>query len=280
MPLMVVAGAAGAERGQRDFNAKIGGKMIRVSGWGEPGFRWPDGGAGPKLLDQPLSERNIFTSIISVSTGKRADFQDGTKRGRNPLRRLGRAGKIAATPNPNPSPLPGGRSLWRPDRRDRGTRCKAFPVQGWARATSSSSSTPSPARRGDDIAVLPADRLFQDRGLEAVPALDAFENEEIRDAGRELDVGRADDRAAIEMRRDLRVMRLGHAAIFLASSMPPTRPRFSCRIEAAPVSSTRANSYFVVSRSPVAIGIRHCAATRAISSGASGGVGSSNHRGA
>ena len=68
-------------------------------------------------------------------------------------------------------------------------------------------------------------------------------------------------------------------AIFLASSRPPTRPRFSCRIEAAPVSSTRANSYFVVSRSPVAIGIDVARATRAISSGISGGVGSSNQSG-
>src|SRR5574337_347280 len=51
------------------------------------------------------------------------------------------------------------------------------------------------------------------------------------------------------------------------------------RMEAAPVSSTRANSYFVVRRSPVAIGMRHCAATLAISSGASGGVGSSNQSG-
>ena len=28
MPLMVVAGAAGDSKGTRDFNAKIGGKMI------------------------------------------------------------------------------------------------------------------------------------------------------------------------------------------------------------------------------------------------------------
>src|SRR5579871_4937113 len=44
-------------------------------------------------------------------------------------------------------------------------------------------------------------------------------------------------------------------AIFFASRMPPTRPRFICRIDAAPARSTRANSYLVVSRSPVAIGI-------------------------
>ncbi len=48
---------------------------------------------------------------------------------------------------------------------------------------------------------------------------------------------------------------------------------------AAPVASTRANSYLVVSRSPVAIGMEVARATLAISSGISGGTGSSNHSG-
>ncbi len=48
---------------------------------------------------------------------------------------------------------------------------------------------------------------------------------------------------------------------------------------AAPVSSTRANSYLVHSRSPVATGMLVWRATSAISSGRSGGVGSSNHSG-
>ena len=68
-------------------------------------------------------------------------------------------------------------------------------------------------------------------------------------------------------------------AIFLASQMPPTRPRSGCRIEAAPVASTRPNSYFVVSRSPVAIGIVVLRATIAIASSWPGGTGSSNQRG-
>ncbi len=68
-------------------------------------------------------------------------------------------------------------------------------------------------------------------------------------------------------------------AIFFASSRPPTRPSAGCRIEAAPVCSTRANSYLVHSRSPVATGIDVAAATLAISSGISGGTGSSNHSG-
>ncbi len=68
-------------------------------------------------------------------------------------------------------------------------------------------------------------------------------------------------------------------AIFLASSRPPTRPSAICRIEAAPVSSTRANSYLVARRSPVAMGMLVWRATLAISSGISGGVGSSNQSG-
>src|ERR1700685_314982 len=67
----------------------------------------------------------------------------------------------------------------------------------------------------DDVAVLPADRLLEKVGLKAVPALDALQDQEVRAAGRELDVGGADDGTAIEMRRDLRVMRLGHAGDLL-----------------------------------------------------------------
>src|ERR687898_658244 len=61
-------------------------------------------------------------------------------------------------------------------------------------------------------------------------------------------------------------------AIFFASSRPPTRPSAICRIEAARCSSTRANSYLVVRRSPVAIGIEVARATSAISSGIAGGI--------
>ena len=68
-------------------------------------------------------------------------------------------------------------------------------------------------------------------------------------------------------------------AIFLASQMPPTRPRAICRIEAARNSSTRPNSYFVVRRSHR--GHRDGSSTRHQRhfSGRSGGVGSSNHSG-
>src|SRR5690349_16897067 len=67
------------------------------------------------------------------------------------------------------------------------------------------------ARRGgrDDVAVLPCDRSLQDLGVEAAPVEDSLENEEVRAAGAELDVGGADHGAAVQVRRDLRVVRLG-----------------------------------------------------------------------
>ena len=68
-------------------------------------------------------------------------------------------------------------------------------------------------------------------------------------------------------------------AIFFASKMPPTRPKFICKIDAAPSSSKRTKSYFVARRSPVAIGMVVPRATLAISRGLSGGIGSSNHSG-
>ncbi len=56
--------------------------------------------------------------------------------------------------------------------------------------------------------------------MEAVPALDALEDEEIRAASGELDVGRPDHRPAIEVRRDLGVMRLRHCGDFLGFEQP------------------------------------------------------------
>ena len=61
--------------------------------------------------------------------------------------------------------------------------------------------------------------------------------------------------------------------------MPPHCPTSSWMICAACFSSTRANSYFVTRRSPVAMGMLVWAATRAISSTFSGITGSSNQNG-
>ena len=69
------------------------------------------------------------------------------------------------------------------------------------------------------------------------------------------------------------------SANFLPSKMPPTRPKFICKMAAAPDRNSRPNSILVVKRSPAATGIDVARATLAISSGASGGTGSSNHSG-
>src|SRR6056297_4068450 len=64
--------------------------------------------------------------------------------------------------------------------------------------------------RREDMPVLPADRRPQKRPVEAVEALDALEDQEIRDGEAEMDVGRRLDRPAIEMRCDLGAARLRH----------------------------------------------------------------------
>ena len=115
--------------------------------------------------------------------------------------------------------------------------------------------------------------------MEAAPVPDPFEDQEVRTACAELDVRRADDRAAVEVGRDLGVVGLRQGGDLLPLEQAADPAQLSWRIDAAPVSRTRENSYFVVSRSPVAIGIDVARATRAISSGISGGVGSSNQSG-
>src|SRR5882672_11156472 len=69
--------------------------------------------------------------------------------------------------------------------------------------------------RRNDVALLPGDGLPEDLGVKALPALDAFEDEEIRTAGGELDVGGSDDRPAVEMRCDLHMFNFCHACDFL-----------------------------------------------------------------
>jgi hypothetical protein len=51
--------------------------------------------------------------------------------------------------------------------------------------------------------------------MKAAPGLDAFQEQKVWAAGGELNVGRTDHRSAIEMRRDLGVVRLRHAGDFL-----------------------------------------------------------------
>src|ERR1700676_1169790 len=75
--------------------------------------------------------------------------------------------------------------------------------------------TESRIRGRDHVAVLPSDRFFQDVAVKALPALDALQDQEIRAAGRKLDIGRAHHRTAIQMRCDLYMLRLGHAGNLL-----------------------------------------------------------------
>src|SRR5690606_32925789 len=67
----------------------------------------------------------------------------------------------------------------------------------------------------DDISVLPFDLLLQKLGVEAVPGLDRFKDQEIRQRDGKLDVGRRHDRPAIAVRRHLNMLRLGHGGDLL-----------------------------------------------------------------
>ena len=68
----------------------------------------------------------------------------------------------------------------------------------------------------DHIAVFPLDLLFQQPFVKAAELLDALQDQEVRDAGGQLDVGCGLDRAAIQVRRDLGIVGLGHAGDLLA----------------------------------------------------------------
>src|SRR5437762_11891173 len=58
--------------------------------------------------------------------------------------------------------------------------------------------------RRNHVPGLPTDGLDEHVRVKPLPALDTFEDQEVRAAGGELDVGGADHRSAIKMRRELR----------------------------------------------------------------------------
>src|SRR5581483_4567566 len=74
--------------------------------------------------------------------------------------------------------------------------------------------------RRQHVAVLPAQRRAQQRRREAAPVEDAFEQQQVGAAGAELDVGGGDDGAAVEVGRDLRVVRLRQGRDLLALQQP------------------------------------------------------------
>ena len=145
--------------------------------------------------------------------------------------------RLAASWRPR-LPRPTKPTFTAPSRRTRtrpvaASRCSASPLYGCASATASSSSTPRPgAVGGMHVAVLPADRLLQQLGVEAVPAPDALEDQEVRACRSRAGCWRrrrpARSRGAA---RSARSAPRPCAAIFFASSRPPTRPRFICRID-------------------------------------------------
>ena len=229
-----------------------------------------------------ITQSDASATARGEAAGARAG---GDERGDGGLRR-DRARSAGSRPRAR-APRGGGRGCrGRRSRRSRraaahggspasGSRCRCVPLVGMReRDRLVELDAEARRRRRDHVAVLPADRLLQQRGVDPVPAPDPLEDQEVRACTSRAGCWRR--RRPARSRGAARSARSGTrpcAAIFLASSRPPTRPVFICRIEAAPVSSTRANSCLVVSRSPVAMGMDVARATRAISSGASGGVG-------
>src|SRR5436309_14772884 len=63
--------------------------------------------------------------------------------------------------------------------------------------------------RRNHVPGLPADGLDEHVRVKPLPALDTFEDQEVRAAGGELDVGGAHHRSAIKMRRELHVLYFG-----------------------------------------------------------------------
>ena len=95
-------------------------------------------------------------------------------------------------------------------------RCRSLPVIGMRLADRLVElDAEAGLLRRDDVAVLPLDLLLQQRGVETVPLLQRFQDEEVGQRHRELDVGGADDRPAIAVRRDLDVVGLGHGGDLL-----------------------------------------------------------------
>src|SRR5580698_699713 len=74
--------------------------------------------------------------------------------------------------------------------------------------------------RRDDESIFPSDWLLEDLSMEAVPALDALEDEKVRAAGCELNLGRAANRPVIELRCDLRIVGFSHAGDLLRIKYP------------------------------------------------------------
>src|SRR5476649_2170617 len=74
--------------------------------------------------------------------------------------------------------------------------------------------------RDDDVAVFPAHWSLEDLSVESAPGADALQDQEVRDAGGQLHVGGALDRAAVQMWRHLRVVRFRHAGDLLRLQDP------------------------------------------------------------
>ena len=116
--------------------------------------------------------------------------------------------------------------------------------------------------------------------MKALPALDALEDQEVRAAGGELDVRRADHRTAVQVRGELHMVDFSQRGdlLGLQNAADPAEVHLQDRRGAG----AQHPREIVLGGEPLAGGDRDArsrAPRVAISSGASGGTGSSNHSG-
>ena len=113
------------------------------------------------------------------------------------------------------------------------SRCSLSPCQGCAATTSSFSSTPRPGAVGGGCIRPPSGAAFPAGRRGIRPSWRWIRVSGNSGYRRPANVGRGDNRPAIEMRRNLHIRVSAIAAIFFPSRIPPARPRSGCRIAAA-----------------------------------------------
>src|SRR2546430_6975026 len=81
-------------------------------------------------------------------------------------------------------------------------------------------------RRPPRSTLFPYTTLFRSYlGMKPLPALDTLEDQEVRAAGGELDIGGAHDRPAIQVWRELHMVHLGERGDLLRLEDSPDAPR-------------------------------------------------------
>ncbi len=132
--------------------------------------------------------------------------------------------------------------------------------------------------RGDET-ILDAQGMADQRQMELAARADAFGHQQVGGRGGQMDIRGPCDGACVKMRGKLRAIHPGYGGNLARLPQTACAARCGLRMLAAPARSTAANSALVLSRLPVAAGMRTARATSTMAGMSSGGTGSSNRRG-